>query len=463
MTNQIYDNNGLKKHIVFTLMAKMKMKLKWFLPAFVYLFTGYCLAAETLYTLEPSYTPSASEIAAVFNVNGDTNQNTGGAVNITMDKSLPTYTFNYTQSRGWGNNGTTTFRWASSSPLFNASYSSNVDTSQIMTVNGKAYYRLKMTGNESFPVYIRLEQKVFFPGENLSRFLDLKDIDKQSLQNRGSFFFNTVFSNNTLSSCKNSRGNFEVFLYCNNNLQYTLSQQYGNRDVKMYFYMPKTPLYPITFNNINVGSLDASRICIAAVAGKWTAADENAAFEKANSCTLGSEKRPLTKYYLDGSLIFRNTCKVTETTKNVVLADITEAKLAGKAQGALPEGYAPKETKVSMKCSGNINDTFPDGAGTVQATMMGVGYSYDADLALKGILLAKGVGTTINNLGIKITQDAAGQSLVKLDGLSPLRATINNDMATVTFYSYPTPARAGVNPTGAGGYEASATLTFEIL
>lgn len=115
-----------------------------------------------------------------------------------------------------------------------------------------------------------------------------------------------------------------------------------------------------------------------------------------------------------------------------------------------------------MKCSGNINNSFPDGAGIVQATMMGAGYSFDADLASKGILLAKGVGTIINDLGVKITQDAAGQSLVKLDGVSPLRATINNDMATVTFYSYPTPARTGVNPTGAGGYEASATMTFEM-
>ncbi|XZV68351.1 fimbrial protein [Enterobacter sp. SA24] len=351
-----------------------------------------------------------------------------------------------------------TWRWASSSPLLTASYdSNNVDTTQTRTVDGKTYYKLRMADSERFPVYVRLEQKVFLPVKNAYSYVDLKDVENQSRQHRGSFFFNTIFQNSYLSGCNNAQGNFSVTLICVRDLYYELSSQFANRDVKMYFYMPKTPLYPINFDNIFVGSVSFSRVCMVATGG-----DESAAFIAANNCTMNSKKAVVSRFYLNGSLIFRNTCKVTETTKNVVLADITEAKLAGKAQGALPEGYAPKETKVSMKCSGNINNSFPDGAGIVQATMMGAGYSFDADLASKGILLAKGVGTIINDLGVKITQDAAGQSLVKLDGVSPLRATINNDMATVTFYSYPTPARTGVNPTGAGGYEASATMTFEM-
>lgn len=463
MTSQIYGNNGLKKHIVFILMAKMKMKLKWFLPVLLYLFTGHCLAAlQTTYTMDAAFAgQSELSIAATFIVDSASIPNTGGGVKIMQEKQLPPPStgIKYIQSNSWGDRGNGTWRWASSSPLLTASYdSNNVDTNQTMTVDGKTYYKLRMADSERFPVYVRLEQKVFLPIRNAYSYVDLKDVENQSRQHRGSFFFNTIFQNSYLTGCNNPQGNFSVTLTCVRDVRYELSSQFANRDVKMYFYMPKTPLYPINFENIFVGSLSFSRVCMVATGG-----DESAAFAAANNCTMNSKKAVVSRFYLQGSLIFSNTCKVTETTKNVVLADITEAKLAGKAQGALPEGYAPKETKVSMKCSGNINNSFPDGAGIVQATMMGAGYSFDADLASKGILLAKGVGTTINNLGVKITQDAAGQSPVRLDGLSPLRATINNDMATVTFYSYPTPARAGGNPTGVGGYEASATLTFEIL
>jgi hypothetical protein len=458
MTNQIYDNNGLKKHIVFTLMAKMKMKLKWFLPVLLYLFTGHCQAGVT-YTLNDDFMQSELEKMVTFNIDGSTIPNSGGALKIMQEKQLPPPDrgIQYYKRNSWGSRGNGTWRWASTSPLVTASYdNNNVDTTQTRTVDGKTYYKLKMVGDDRFPVYVRFEQKLFLPGKNYT-YVDLKDIENQSRQNRGSSFFNITYSNDAPTSCSNIQGNIQVELSCIGALYYKLPQ-FANRDVKVYFYMPKTPLYPINFNNVYLGSLSFSNVCISETGG-----DETTAFQTANNCTLNSSRTVVSKFYLNGSLIFRNTCKVTETTKNIVLANITDAKLAGKAQGALPEGYTPKETKVSMKCSGNINNTFPNGAGIVQATMMGAGYSFDADLASKGILLAKGVGTTINNLGVKITQDAAGQSLVKLDGLSPLRATINNDMATVTFYSYPTPARAGVNPTGAGGYEASATLTFEIL
>ena len=91
MTNQTYDNNGLKKHIAFTLMAKMKMKLKWFLPVLLYLFTGHCQAAlQTTYTMDANFSGQSDlSIAATFNVDSASISNTGGGVKIMQEKQLP--------------------------------------------------------------------------------------------------------------------------------------------------------------------------------------------------------------------------------------------------------------------------------------------------------------------------------------------------------------------------------------
>ncbi|XZV68350.1 hypothetical protein M1D79_03035 [Enterobacter sp. SA24] len=109
MTSQIYDNNGLKKHIIFILMARMKMKLKWFLPVLLYLFTGHCLAAlQTTYIMDASFAGQSDlSIAATFNVDSASIPNMGGGVKVMQEKQLPPPTtgIEYNQRSLWGDRG----------------------------------------------------------------------------------------------------------------------------------------------------------------------------------------------------------------------------------------------------------------------------------------------------------------------------------------------------------------------
>ncbi|HAT7506638.1 fimbrial protein [Citrobacter braakii] len=438
--------NSVFKNAVFFFTTKMK--LNTFLLSLFFICVGSANAGDREWRVVLGRSGNTTSIAT-FTFSQDVTNNGG---EVALGKRLSTYPSEL-KFRVDPNTLTPGLsRWTSSSPVIEGGYdSSNVDTSDAVGYNGRKYYRLKNIAGKNFPVYIRLEQEVWLPKGGYNAWVDLPDLHNvtTSGDSLGWYEFNTVWNRNGLSRCSEGDGNYNSNVECSSsNLIFTLDSQYNSRSVNVYFYMPRTPISTITIPSMKVGQSSIHHMCI-------DRGDDDGDYENAIECTKAAATTPLTDFYLQGTLTFKTTCSM-ETAKTIDLAATSVGKLVGKGQGGIPDGYTPTETKVALNCTGDINSSFTKG---VVWSITGVGGSLSAG-AQQGILLAQGTG--ISDLGVKITSDAAGKNPVKVDGTQTVQAEASGKTATAKFYAYPTPASASKAPTGAGNYQAMATLTFDM-
>ncbi|POT57189.1 hypothetical protein C3432_17700 [Citrobacter amalonaticus] len=427
------------------------MKLNIFLLNLLFICVGSAYAAQTVVMPRTGNTSSRANFTIAEDVT-----NKGGALLVISNLTLPSGETKFrAPARDFDKrNG----RWTSSSPVIEGRYdTANVNTGDTINVSGKKYYRLKNITGTNIPVYIRLAQQMWLPNIDRYEYVDLLDLYFRGTSNDGLgwYEFNTNWSSwgktTALSGCTKAEGNYAANVACDTSyITFTLGNQYNNRNIQVSFYMPRTPYSTITIPSMKVGQSSIHHMCI-------DYGSNDADYEAAKICTKGASTTPLIDYYIQGTVTFRTTCSVAETTKTIDLATTSVGKLVGKGQGGIPDGFTPKETKIALNCSGDINSSFTKG---VVWSMTGVGDSLSAGAAQQGILLAKGTG--INDLGVKITSDAAGKNLVKVDGTQTVQAEASGKTATAKFYAYPTAANASKAPTGAGNYEAMATLTFDM-
>ncbi|MBV7406561.1 fimbrial protein [Enterobacter sp. ENT03] len=424
------------------------MKAKFFLLTLLFMFVGTSFAESTV-TLNRYDAASNAEI-----IINEAVRNIGGPLSASFSMSLGASPISFRERTPAFQN--TNKRWSSASPLIIGKYEGNVvniyDT--MPGQNGKVHYRLRneVTGT-TLPIYIRIEQKLFFPtnGNGVSQYVDLIDLQNKGLSGPGQGWYeiwiNAAKGNNVIE-CAGGNGTYTPTVICQNgNFIFSLSNEYNNRDVNVSFFMPKTPSSPIIIPRIMIGRSEVRNLCI-------SPGDGPDAYAAANECTKNANPTDLIDYYLQVTLTPTTTCKAGETTKTIDLGSLSVTKLAGKGQGGKPDGYTPVETKIEFKCTGDMDSTFANG---VLWSMTGVGNSLSPSAASNGILLVQGTG--ISSLGVKIT-DVNG-NLIKVDGSQHVKPSVDNNIATAVFYAYPTPATS-TNPTGAGDYQASATLMFEI-
>lgn len=428
------------------------MKLNIFLFNLLFMCIGSSYGATEGQTME-LYRSGNMSSAVDFIVTRDVT-NKGGAISLTSDIKAPAGEVQFASPVIYFQGNYFNGRWTSSSPLVEGAYDpANVNTGDTVTVGGKKYYRLKNIQRTSIPMYIRVEQEIWLPSGSKYEYVEIPELYTRTTGSEGWYEFNVNWVWNgatTVAQCNGMDGNYNANVTCNQFLTFTLSKEYNNRNVKIFFYMPRTPSATIEIPRMKVGQSVIHNMCMDPGDGEYD-------YRLAKSCTHKSPTTPLVEYYIQGLMTFTTSCNMSETTKTVNFAPLSTTKLAGKGVGEIPDGFTPVQTTVTLTCKNDINSAFLNG---VEWSITGAGSSLSSAAAQQGILLASGTG--VKDLGVKITRDLLGKNLVKVDGSQTVPAAISGTRATATFYSYPTVANASKAPSGAGDYQATATLTFDM-
>lgn len=326
--------------------------------------------------------------------------------------------------------------------VFDGKYTSVVDTGKSVTYGGIKYYRYTGgPGTVDADMYVAVEQHIWDNGRDIdgTYFIPYKKDNNSGI---------TVNYSNRVCSLnwKNSEDTYSCFRDNQGNmmLEITQSATVSGRSGKIYFYLRKMPTQEVVFNNVLIAT---TKVASAASDSSW---------ETSTSAAYSSNGTPVFNFYLNGSLRFDNACKIEGPVAIEVPMGVLSS-IAFTRKGAPPANFSPVGTTLTFSCKKSIPNSYGGMKWSIIPTAASDGSGSE------GVLVARPAGAnTISGLGVKITSDAAGNNAIPLRDLreAPISGTDNN-VATATFYAYPT-MLTDSKPSGGGDYNATATVNFDV-
>lgn len=409
---------------------------RYFLPLIMAIGAGYTSAS---FATDAVLTTNVTSKSYYFTVTTEFSNRSGQ-----VDKSYSYSdqgTFTYAGNIPFNNQ-----EWVIGPQYYRGRYNSNhVDTSKSLIYKGRTYY--KITSITSANIYISARQMVYNNETDVANYYDFPYEEHNSAlatlkltynPTTGSATCQELYNNAGLViSCAGKQGQGDGRLMVGMN---TASARSGD----IYLYMPNIPTREVVFNNVLITSSTVSGMGMS----------DNGNIHRATSNSRNAPQYDQFDFYLNGTLKFNNNCRLLNTTGGIAVnfKDLLPGAFTGK--GKKPTNVTPVKTDIVFNCDKDIGNTYSGMDWSVTATAA-------SQSSEPGILKATGsAGNTINNLGVKLTKDANGTTPISITG-GENAATISGTNATATFYAFPTMI-SDTKPSGAGGYIATATVTFNV-
>ena len=318
---------------------------------------------------------------------------------------------------------------------YRGSYSDNVDTAKTVTYKGRTYSRVKNITDAE--IYVSVIQPITNFATGTENYYTIPYTTHNGV--------NAAF--NYINNCKPVKNNSPMGINCTSSfdgleLEADIDARAG-REGDLYIYLPRIPT-----REVNLGTIPLSSTTIS---GTGISTE---GWEKARSLSERAPQTTLINTSLSGTLRFNNNCRLLNTTGGIAInfQDLAPGAFTGK--GKKPNGVTPVKTDIVFNCDKDIGNTYEGMNWSVTATTNSISSE-------PGILKAAGSeGNTINNLGVKLTKDVSGTLPINIHGQDN-PAVISGANATATFYAFPTMLTDNL-PSGAGGYIATATVTFNV-